>query len=174
MCLLKECVSVSLVRLFSGLLLIVLLTLSCSNKKESPPFAHPIKNPPLFTRHIRCDNCGMDRNRFARTRYVFDTDKGRFYTCSIACLVVLCMKKNTEPKNVKVAEYLRPTNMLNAEKAFFVVGSKAKGTMTKKSKIAFSSREKAMRFIKKYGGTIATFQDVVKIAKEEVLRGLRP
>ncbi len=170
---LKGCVSVTSARLFSVIVIMAILLSSCSSKKESSPFAHPIKNPPAFTRHVRCDNCGMDRNKFARTRYVFDTEKGRFYTCSIACLVVLCMKKNVSPRNVKVAEYLRPTSMIDAEKAVFVIGSKAKGTMTKVSKIAFSDRQKAIRFTKKYGGTIATFQDALEIAKEEVLRGLR-
>ncbi len=170
---LKGCVLVTSVSRFSTIVLMVVFIASCTNKKDSSPFAHPIKNPPSFTEHVRCDNCGMDRNKYARTRYVFDSKKGRFYTCSIACLVVLCIKKDVSPENIKVAEYLRPTNMIDAEKAIYVVGSKAKGTMTKISKIAFSDKQKAMKFTRKYGGKIAYFQDVLKITKEEVLRGLR-
>ncbi len=115
----------------------------------------------------------MDRNRFARTRYVFDTDKGRFYTCSIACLVILVKKKSVKPRNIKVAVYLNPTEMIDAEKAHYVIGSKAKGTMTRISKIAFSDRESAERFIQRYGGRLATFQEAYKEAEEELMKELK-
>ncbi len=112
----------------------------------------------------------MDRNRFARTRYVFDTDKGRFYTCSIACLVILSMKMDLKPENIKVAEYLNPFNMIEADMAVYVIGSRAKGTMTRRSKITFSSKSQAERFIAKYGGRIATFKEALQEASEEIIK----
>jgi|Deesub1362A_J573_1020465.scaffolds.fasta_scaffold10257_1 nitrous oxide reductase accessory protein NosL len=112
----------------------------------------------------------MDRNRFARTRYVFDTEKGRFYTCSIACLVILSMKMQVRPENIKVAEYLNPFNMIDAERAVYVIGSKAKGTMTKRSKIAFSLRSEAERFVSIYGGNIVTFKKALEEAQHEILK----
>ncbi len=148
----------------------MVLFISCTERQGTGPFEHPFKKPPSFTTHVRCDNCGMDRNRFARTRYVFDTEKGRFYTCSIACLVVLCEKMHLTPKNVKVAEYINPSNMIDADKAVYVIGSKARGTMTRKSKIAFSSRRQAERFIAKYGGHLATFREALQEARQEIRR----
>ncbi len=139
------------------------------NHEEVLDIEHPIKNPQRYTDHSRCDNCGMDRNRWARTRYEFETSKGRFYTCSIHCVAVLAYFKAKEvPRNVKVAEYMRPERMIDAEKAIFVIGSYAPGTMSPVSKIAFSSREEAERFAMKYGGRIADFKTTLSEAKKEI------
>ncbi len=136
---------------------------------ELPHIEHPIEDPKRYTDHPRCDNCGMDRNRWARTRYEFETSKGRFYTCSIHCVVVLAFFKLKEvPQDVKVAEYLRPERMLDAERAVFLIGSSMPGTMSPVSKIAFSSKEEALRFAMKYGGRIADFKTALSEAKKEI------
>ncbi len=142
-------------------------SLEAAEREESLEIEHPIKNPPLFTEHKRCDNCGMDRNKWARTRYEFETSKGRFYTCSIHCVAVMSHKLKEEPKNVRVAEYMRPERMVDAEKAYFVMGSRAPGTMTRVSKIAFSSRKEAEEFIKRYGGKIVDFKTAFSEARKE-------
>lgn len=128
---------------------------------------HPIKNPQKYTDKEKCDNCGMDRNKWARTRHEFQTSKGRFYTCSIHCVAVMSMKLKEEPKNVKVAEYLHPERMLDADKTFYVVGSTAPGTMTQKSKIAFFSKEEAEKFAAKYGGAVSSFEGALSETKKE-------
>ena len=162
------------VRLFSIIAFIfTVLLISCTDRQGNGPFEHPFKNPPSFTNHKRCDNCGMDRNRFARTRYVFDSGKGRFYTCSIACLVILSEKMHLTPKNVRVAEYINPSNMIDALKAVYVIGSKARGTMTRTSKIAFSSKKQAERFVSKYGGRIATFAEALQETRQEILKEIQ-
>jgi len=126
---------------------------------------HPINNPKKFTEKEKCDNCGMDRNKFARTRYEFQTSKGAIHVCSIHCVAAMSMKLKEKPRNVKAAEYLHPENMLDAEKAFFVVGSSAPGTMSQKSKIAFSSKDEAWKFAAKYGGTVTNFEGALSEAK---------
>lgn len=136
--------------------------------RESFNIEHPLKNPPIYTEHKRCDNCGMDRNKWARTRYDFDTSKGRFYTCSIHCVAVMSYKLKEEPRNVMVAEYLRPEKMLDADKASFVIGSSAPGTMSPISIIAFPSREEAERFASRYGGKVADFKEALGEAKREI------
>lgn len=132
---------------------------------EKLDIEHPIKNPKKYTEKEKCDNCGMDRNKWARTRYEFQTSKGTFHTCSIHCVTVMGMKVKEEPRNVKVAEYLKPENMLDANKAFFVVGSAAPGTMTQKSKIAFPSKDEAEKFAAKYGGIVTNFEGALSEAK---------
>lgn len=138
---------------------------------EKLDIEHPFNNPKKFTEKDKCDNCGMDRNKFARTRYEFQTSKGAFHVCSIHCVAVMGIKLKEKPKNVKVAEYLHPENVLDAEKAFFVVGSSAPGTMTRKSKIAFSSKDDAWKFAAKYGGIVTNFEGALSEAKMDVHGG---
>jgi copper chaperone NosL len=128
---------------------------------------HPIKNPQKFTDQERCGNCGMNLNEWARTRHEFENSKGKFHTCSIHCVSVMKMKLNELPKNVKVAEYLHPEKMLDADKASYVIGSTAPGTMTARSKIAFSSKEEAEKFAARYGGTIAGFEEALTEAEKD-------
>ena len=115
---------------------------------------HPFRNPPRFTDHVRCDNCGMDRNKWGRTRHEFSASKSKYHTCSIACVAVMGMKLNEQPSGVMVAEYLKPERMLPADKAFYVVGSSAPGTMTAVSKIAFAAKSEASSFAGRYGGKV--------------------
>ncbi|MEW6738843.1 MAG: nitrous oxide reductase accessory protein NosL [Nitrospirota bacterium] len=138
---------------------------------EKLDIEHPFKSPKKYTEKEKCDNCGMNLNKFARTRYEFQTSKGTFHTCSIQCVAVMGMKLKEEPKNVKAAEYLHPEHMLDAEKAFFVVGSTAPGTMTTKSKIAFPSKKEAERFAAKYGGTVTNYEGALSEAKKGVYVG---
>lgn len=127
---------------------------------------HPFKNPHKYTDKTKCDNCGMDRNKWARTRHEFQTSQGNHYTCSIHCASVISSRYKEDLKDVMVAEYLKPENMLQAEKAFFVIGSSAPGTMTVKSKIAFQSKEEAVKFSARYGGKIADFKGVLSEARK--------
>lgn len=136
--------------------------------REEQGIEHPFKDPPAYTDKVRCDNCGMDRNRWARTRYEFATDKGRFYTCSLHCLVVLGMKLKSEPGNIQVADYLHPERMVPAETAFYLLGGSAPGTMTAKSKPALASRDEAGRLKTECGGRIADFKEALSEAKNEV------
>lgn len=145
---------------------LILLLAVCSAQGEELKIEHPFKNPRKYTDNAKCDNCGMDRNKWARTRHEFQTSKGKHYTCSIHCVSVISSRYKVEPKEVMVAEYLNPGNMLQAEKAFYVVGSSAPGTMTAKSKIAFASKEEAGRFSERYGGKISDFADALAEARK--------
>src|SRR5512146_957703 len=134
---------------------------------ERAVIEHPFRNPGKFTDHERCFNCGMNRNAFARTRCEFTTSKGTLYTCSIYCVVVMGMKLKETPRNVRVADYLHPDKMLEAEQAYFVVGSTARGTMSAVSKIAFEVKEEAVASSERYGGRVAGFQQVLHEAPWE-------
>jgi nitrous oxide reductase accessory protein NosL len=153
---------------FSLSVFLCLLILFSYVSAEKLDIEHPIKNPKKYTQKERCDNCGMDRNKWARTRHEFETSKGKFYTCSIHCVAAMDIKLKEESKNVKAAEYLYPERMLDAEKAFYVIGSTAPGTMTPKSKIAFSSKDEAEKFAKRYGGVVGIFKDAMSEAYKEI------
>lgn len=134
---------------------------------------HPIDHPKEYTKHKRCANCGMDRNKWARTRHSFHSDKGEFHTCSIHCVAVLSIKLRTEARGVRVAEYFYPENMVGADKAFYVIGSRAPGTMTGTSKIAFSSRNAAESFAREQGGRQAGFKEAMDEAMKEIKRHMK-
>jgi nitrous oxide reductase accessory protein NosL len=163
----------NLVRRFSGIIaaLAVLLMSSWPGQlvsgAERISIEHPFRNAQKFTDHERCDNCGMNRNAWARTRYEFTTSKGAFYTCSISCVAVMGMKLKEEPRNVRVADYLHPMRMLEAEHAFFVMGSTAPGTMTAVSKIPFEEKQAAVEFAARYGGRVVGFKDALDAARLE-------
>lgn len=150
------------------ILFVVLLFFEQVNSAERLAMEHPFRNPQKYTDHERCNNCGMNRNKWARTRYEFNTAKDTFYTCSLACVAIMSMKLKEEPRDVKVADYLHPMQMLDADKAFYVMGSTAPGTMTKISKIAFSDKTGAVAFADQYGGRVVRFKDVLAAAREEV------
>lgn len=106
---------------------------------------------------------------FARTRYEFmGSNTKRYYTCSLACVIILCRKLNIKARNIMVAEYLHPESMIPAEKAIYVIGSRARGTMTKVSKLAFSSRKEAEAFVREFGGRITSFEEAYQMAEKEV------
>ena len=129
---------------------------------------HPIKDPPEYTKKKKCDNCGMDKNKWARTRHEFQNSKGKFYTCSIHCVAVLSMKLGEKAENVKAALYLNPEKMIDADKAFYVLGSSAPGTMSGTSKLAFPSMDEAQAFTSQYGGKITGIKEVLSEVDKEV------
>ena len=125
---------------------------------------HPIKPAnKAFTGH--CDNCSMARAMWARTWKTFENSKGSFEVCSFTCLAKIAVKDAENPINVMVALYQAPKTMRAAEKAYYVVGSRAKGTMTKISKLAFASQIEAEEFAEHCGGEAMDFQKTFKLAK---------
>lgn len=129
---------------------------------------HPLKNPKIYTEKGRCPNCGMMLNMWARTRHEFSDSEGTHSTCSLRCLADMVTSSGENPSTVKVALYLHPEKMVAAEKAFYVIGSSAKGTMTMKSKIAFLTEKEAGNFVGEYGGKVVDFSTALAAATKEL------
>jgi nitrous oxide reductase accessory protein NosL len=130
---------------------------------------HPLM-PPRKDFSGQCPNCGMVRPMWARTWVMFENSEGKSQVCSFHCLADIALKAGEDPKNVQVALYLKPEKMVPAEKAFFVVGSKAKGTMTMKSKIAFPSKTEAEKFSSACGGDVVWFAQALTVAKAGIAK----
>ncbi|MGA7874646.1 MAG: nitrous oxide reductase accessory protein NosL [Desulfoferrobacter sp.] len=128
---------------------------------------HPL-DPPNKDFSGQCPNCGMGRPMWARTWITFENSNGKSEVCSFHCLADVAIKAGEEPKNVMVTLYLEPPKMIPAEIASFVVGSKAKGTMSMTSKLAFSSPEEAQKFAESCGGKVMSFGEAFAIAKEPI------
>ena len=116
-----------------------------------------------------CTYCGMDREKFAHSRMLIEFEDGSSVaTCSLHCAAVdLANNIDKTPKSIKVADY-STKQLIDAEKAVWVLGGSKQGVMTKNAKWGFASKDKAEAFIKENGGKIATFDEVIKAAYEDM------
>jgi hypothetical protein len=110
--------------------------------------------------------CGMDLPMFFKTNHSATLDgKVRQY-CSIHCLAEDLLIKKLPLTNIQVVD-VESLQFITASKAFYVLGSRQQGTMSKTSKYAFEKEENANAFVKKYGGKIVSFEEALKIAKKD-------
>ncbi len=115
-----------------------------------------------------CPVCGMSLKMFYKTSYTAKLANGtpRQY-CSMRCLVVDMKEYGLDTKTIQVVD-AQTQKLIDAQSAFFVVGSKVKGTMSKVSKLAFKSKDDAEKFVKKYKGKIVDFKTALKMAKNSL------
>lgn len=126
--------------------------------------------PPDKAYSGQCPNCGMVRPMWARTWKTFDEFEGATQACSFHCLADMALKAGQDPKNVKVSLFLDYARMIPVEKAFFVVGSSAVGTMTMTSKAAFADKASAESFAATCGGKIERYGATMNMAKAAVIK----
>ena len=113
-----------------------------------------------------CVVCGMKLPMWYKTSHASKLNgKDRQY-CSIHCL--------TEEKNIRkmpINDFrvvdVTTLKFIDAAKAFYVVGSKKKATMSEVSKYAFANRADAVKFSKRYKGEVVDFEEAVKIALKD-------
>ncbi|MEW6740784.1 MAG: nitrous oxide reductase accessory protein NosL [Nitrospirota bacterium] len=120
-------------------------------------------------KHPSCKYCGMDREKFGHSRVYIEYDDGTTEgTCSIHCAAIdLALNIDKTPKAVMVGDY-NTKKPIDAEKASWVIGGNKTGVMTKRAKWAFEKKDDAEKFIKENGGNLATFDDAMKAAYEDM------
>jgi nitrous oxide reductase accessory protein NosL len=118
-----------------------------------------------------CKYCGMDRKMFAHSRMLIVYEDGsELGTCSLHCVAVdLALNIDKMPKSIQVADY-STKNLIDAEKAVWVIGGEKPGVMTKRAKWAFEKRADAEVFIKANKGTIADFESAIKASYEDMYK----
>jgi nitrous oxide reductase accessory protein NosL len=116
-----------------------------------------------------CKFCGMDRQKFDFSRMMIEYEDGSSTgVCSLHCAAVeLAMNIDKTPKAIKVADFTT-RNLIDAEKAFWVLGGTKPGVMSKQGKWAFEKKEEAEAFIKTNGGALSSFDDAVKVAYNDM------
>jgi len=116
-----------------------------------------------------CKYCGMDRMKFNHSRMLIEYDDGTSIgTCSIHCAAVeLALSIDKIPKALMVGDFISK-DLIDAEKAVWVVGGSKPGVMTGRPKWAFEKKDDAERFIKENGGSLSTFDEAVKMAYEDM------
>jgi nitrous oxide reductase accessory protein NosL len=113
-----------------------------------------------------CPLCSMNLKMFWKTSHwlTFSDGKTTGY-CSIHCASKVYQKRPTEIDLWEVADYHMKT-LINAHRAYFLIGSDLPGTMTPVSKLAFASNDVAKSYQKEHGGTIGTLDDALERAIE--------
>lgn len=119
--------------------------------------------------HPSCKYCAMDRGHLAHSRVYIEYDDGATEgMCSIRCAVIdLAVNIGKTPKTIQVGDY-NTKRLIDAQKAFWVIGGGKAGMMTKRAKWAFEKKEDAEGFIKENGGKLAIFDEALKAAYEDM------
>ena len=114
-----------------------------------------------------CGVCGMHLGKFYKTNHAIEYNKSYKQYCSLHCLVQ-DKEINHIHHKVDIDKYMvvdtNNHNFIDANNAFYIVGSSIKGTMSMNSKYAFSSKEDAIVFKNKNGGELLSFNKAYKVA----------
>ena len=132
------------------LLICIITNTACTNKG-----AQPIK--------LNVDNCDYCKMTISDGKMAAEviTKKGRVYKFDD----IICMhgyvteNKNTEYANQYIADYLSPANFINVETAFYVRNNEIKSPMGGNT-AAFSDKEKANEFAKKYNTDVLNWTNL--------------
>jgi nitrous oxide reductase accessory protein NosL len=119
-------------------------------------------------KHQCCPHCGMDREKFNNSRMLITYSDGfSVGICGIHCAVTaLKNNKNRPVASVEVADY-STKKLVNAEKAFWVIGGSRRGVMTAQAKWAFEKKEDAAAFVKKNNGKLITYKEAFDYAEKD-------
>ncbi len=125
-----------------------------------------------------CPNCGMHIPKYYKTSHAVKFKDGTHRQfCSIHCLVDESEMGFLRDKKEKISQVLvadvNTLKMIDAKKAFYVVGSKIPGTMTTNSKYAFGTKDGAENFSKTNGGKIMSFDEAYKIALKDFTNDIK-
>ena len=113
-----------------------------------------------------CPICGMTLPMFYKTNHsAIHNGEAKQY-CSIHCVVEDKEINHSDLKDIKVVD-VTSLKFIDADKAYYVVGSKKKGTMSMISKYAFADLNDASKFAKEFGGTVMDFNAAYAEAKKD-------
>jgi nitrous oxide reductase accessory protein NosL len=120
-------------------------------------------------RHASCKYCGMDRKMFAHSRMLLVYDDGsELGTCSLHCVAVdMALNIDKTPTTIQVADF-NTKNLIDAEKAVWVIGGEKPGVMSRRAKWAFEKKADAEAFIQANKGTLADFEAAIKASYEDM------
>jgi hypothetical protein len=159
----------------------MLVSLVCAkdtdiHHKHTKMFQSVVTNQAVILQNTKakkfCPNCGMTLPMFYKTNHAGDLDGHTKQYCSIHCLVEDNLKNHNKIKNIKVVD-TNTLKFIDAKNAIYVVGSKKKGTMTMKSKYAFSTMKDAKNFMHKFGGVIMSFDKMYKMVSKHIAKEIK-
>jgi len=123
----------------------------------------------IFAADVSCRYCGMRKALYGHSWVVIYHDDilvGEF--CSLHCASIdMALNTDRTPKTILVGDYYSK-KLIDADRAYWVVGGSKMGVMTTRAKWAFDRRQDAERFMAEYGGETATFDTAMKAAFEDM------
>jgi hypothetical protein len=111
----------------------------------------------------------MNREMFAHSRMLIDyDDHSKVGLCSIHCAAVdMALNLDKTPAAIQVGDYGKK-HLIDAEKAFWVIGGSKPGVMTKNAKWAFADKKDAEKFVQTNGGRLATFDEALQASYQDL------
>lgn len=113
-----------------------------------------------------CATCGMSLSDFYKANHALKNSTETKQFCSMHCLTKELKTDKALLENVQAVD-VKSLKFIDAKDAYYVLGSKQKGVMTKSSKFAFADKTDALDFVKLYGGEIVIFEVAYKNALED-------
>jgi len=119
--------------------------------------------------HPSCPLCGMDRHEYAHSRMLLQyRDGSSLGTCSIHCAAMeLALNRQKTVLNLYAADYATK-KLIDARKAFWVIGGGRPGVMTARAKWAFERQSDAGDFTRQQGGKLAAFEDAMRATFQDM------
>jgi len=116
-----------------------------------------------------CSYCGMYKSKFEHSWVIIEHEDNTLEgVCSIHCAAIdIALHTDKNIRKITVGDY-DTKNPIDAESAYWVIGGDIMGVMTSRAKWAFETKDGADNFIKKHGGRIADFHEVIKTAFEDM------
>jgi copper chaperone NosL len=116
----------------------------------------------------------MIREKFAHSRALIEYDEGTTVgTCSVHCLAIdLALNTDKTPKAIMVGDF-SSKKLIDAEKAFWVLGGNMTGVMSIRGKWAFEERGESSKFMKENGGRLSNFDEVMRASFQDMYEILR-
>ena len=127
-----------------------------------------------ISKHRACPYCGMDRAKFAHSRiYIEYDDSSTLGTCSVHCAAIdMAVNIDKAPQIIMVGDF-NTKSLIDAEKAYWVIGGDKMGVMSKRAKWAFENKKDAEKFISTHGGQLASFEEAIEAAYADMYRDTR-
>jgi nitrous oxide reductase accessory protein NosL len=120
----------------------------------------------------RCPACNMSIPQYYKTSHAvkFADGSHRQY-CSIFCVIDEMKHGYLKERQKDIVEILavnaKTLKIINAKKAYYVIGSSKPPTMSMTSSYAFESKNEAEEFKKQNGGKIVNYEAVYQIISKE-------
>ena len=149
------------------LFLILFLAIFSFGFDKSVPHPHILQQGPA---KMWCGVCGMNLAKFYKTNYaaILDDNTTKEY-CSMHCLAKDYPNIQPHLKKLLVVD-AKSGKWIDARSAWYVVGSKVPGTMSKVSKLAFATKQEAQEFAKRYGGKVVDFEEAFEMAQKSLAK----
>jgi nitrous oxide reductase accessory protein NosL len=124
--------------------------------------------------HPDCAYCGMDRKKYAHSRVLLRyRDGSEVAFCSVHCAGLdLALHPEKVPAQIMVGTYDRKS-LIDAEKAFWVLGGSKQGVMSIRGKWALEKKEDADAFMREFGGELTSFRNIMTAAFEDMWEIIR-